>query len=278
MNSLIRTASLLTWLFFSIHVCAQHKFTHDDTLRGSITPERAWWDLKYYHLQVSVNPEKKSILGQVLIKYTVLSPYQIIQIDLQPPLSIDKIIQDRAELSYIKDGENAYMISLNKVQVIGHGESITVYYSGIPKEAKNPPWEGGVQWTKDNDVNTFIATACQGIGASVWWPCKDHMYDEADSMAISITVPDDLMDISNGRLRSIIDHPDHTKTYNWAVRNPINNYGVNMNIGRYVHFSDTFHGELGMLDMDYYVLPYNLEKAKEQFKQAKLMMRAFEYW
>lgn len=278
MKSIFRKVSLLAWLFLSIYVHAQQKFTRDDTLRGSITPERAWWDLKYYHLQVTVNPEKKSIQGEVLIKYKVLDPYQIIQIDLQPPLSIDKIIQDGAELSYNKDGENAYMISLNKTQLKGHTESLTVYYSGLPQEAKNPPWEGGVQWTKDKDGNTFIASACQGIGASVWWPCKDHMYDEADSMAISITVPDDLMDISNGRLRSVIDNPDHTKTYNWAVRNPINNYGVNMNIGRYVHFSEKFHGALGNLDMDYYVLPYNLEKAKEQFKQAKLMMRAFEYW
>jgi len=249
-----------------------------DTLRGSITPARAWWDLKHYDLHISADPESKSISGYVVIKYGVLYPYQTMQIDLQTPLVIEKVTQEGKELNFSREGENAYMISLKKNQQAKHSESITVYYSGNPKEAKNPPWQGGVQWTIDNDGNPFVATSCQGLGASVWWPCKDHMYDEPDSMTIAITVLDKLMDISNGRLRSVVSNNNGTKTFNWAVRNPINNYGVNMNIGNYVHFKDTLHGLKGVLDMDYYVLPYNLDKAKEQFKQAKLMMRAFEYW
>lgn len=270
---------LFTFLLISFTTLqAQRLFTWEDTLRGSITPARAWWDLKHYDLHVTAMPETKSITGQVTIRYSVIAPYQSMQIDLQAPLTIEKVIQDGAELSFKKQGDDAYLIDLKKPQQIKKSESITVYYKGQPKEAKNPPWQGGVQWTMDKDGNPFIATSCQGLGASVWWPCKDHMYDEPDSMSISITVPEKLMDISNGRLRSVVSNKDGTKTFTWAVRNPINNYGVNMNIGNYVHFSDTLHGEEGRLDMDYYVLPYNLDKAKEQFKQAKLMMRAFEHW
>ncbi|GHM98893.1 peptidase M1 [Cytophagales bacterium WSM2-2] len=253
-------------------------FTKEDTLRGTITPERAWWDLTYYHLSVNVKPEEKYISGSVAVHYKVLDPKQALQIDLQPPLTIDKVTQDGEDLTYKKNGANAYIIELKKQQKNGSRESVLVQYSGNPVVAKNPPWQGGFQWVADKDGNPFAATSCQGLGASVWWPCKDHMYDEVDSMLISITVPKNLMDVSNGRLRSVKENPDDTKTFNWFVKNPINNYGVNVNMANYVHFSDTLKGEGGILDMDYYVLPYNLEKAKEQFKQAKMMMKAFEWW
>lgn len=257
---------------------AQHTFERDDTLRGSITRARAWWDLKYYRLEIEPKPESKTLSGKVDLHYEVLIPDHILQIDLQPPLAIEKIIQNGETLEFVKDGENAHLVTLKKNQARGSRQVLEVYYSGIPKEAKNPPWQGGVQWTMDKNKNHFIATSCQGLGASAWWPCKDHMYDKPDSMAISVTAPPGLMDVSNGRLRSVTPHPDGRRTFEWFVSNPINNYGVNMNIGHYVHFSDTFHGEKGILDLDFYVLPYNLEKAKEQFKQAKLMLRAFEHW
>jgi aminopeptidase N len=258
---------------------AQKKvLTLDDTLRGAITPERIWWDLNFYHLHVSVKPEAKSLAGKVEIRYTVLQPSQILQVDLQPPLAITAITQDGSSLAFTKRGNNVYLVTLTKQQQAGKSESIIVNYSGKPIEAKNPPWQGGVQWSYDKNGSAFIATSCQGLGASAWWPCKDHMYDEPDSMLMSITVPKALTDVSNGRLRKITDNPDGTKTFQWLVNNPINNYGVNINIANYVHFADTMQGEKGVLDMNYYVLSYNLEKAKEQFKQAKLMMKAFEYW
>src|SRR5690606_16664671 len=141
----------------------------------------------------------------------------------------------------------------------------------------NAPWDGGISWEKDNNGNHFIANSNQGLGASIWWPCKDHMYDEVDSMLISVNVPKGLMDVSNGRLRST-ETFENTKTYNWFVNNPINNYGVNINIGDYVHFSEVYNGEKGPLDMDYYVLRDNLEKAKVHFKDAPKMMKAFEHW
>ena len=254
----------------------KNNFSRQDTLRGSITAERVWWDLTYYHLEVTVDPDKKYISGKNTIKYTVLKVYQTMQIDLQTPLHITKATQDGKDLEIIHEG-NAHFIKLTKEQVLGNTERIVVHYEGNPKEAVRAPWDGGFSWKKDKNGNHFVATSCQGLGASVWWPCKDHMYDEVESMRISVTVPNHLMDVSNGRLERIEDNGT-TKTYHWFVDNPINNYGVNVNIGDYTHFSEVFEGEKGPLDMDYYVLKYNLEKAKKQFTDAPKMMKAFEHW
>jgi aminopeptidase N len=251
-------------------------FTQQDTLRGSITPERIWWNLTYYHLELEVIPDEKFITGKNTITYTILSEYQTLQVDLQAPLTISKVTQDGKELDVVHLG-NAHFVQLIKKQEIGNSESIIVHYQGNPKEAIRAPWDGGFSWKKDSNGNHFVATSCQGLGASVWWPCKDHMYDEVENMDISITVPSNLMDISNGKLKEIVDH-GATKTYHWTVKNPINNYGVNVNIGDYAHFSEVFEGEKGALDMDYFVLKDNLEKAKKHFKDAPKMMKAFEHW
>ncbi|WP_100612621.1 M1 family metallopeptidase [Confluentibacter lentus] len=251
-------------------------FTRQDTLRGSITPERAWWDLTYYHLEVKVEPDKKFISGKNTIQYKVLENNTVMQIDLQAPMVITKITQNGKALQ-VKDEGNAHFVTLIDKQNIGDINSLEVSFEGHPQEAINAPWDGGFSWKKDNNGNHFVATSNQGLGASVWWPCKDHMYDEVDSMLISVNVPKDLMDVSNGRLRSIEQFGD-TKTYHWIVKSPINNYGVNINIGDYVNFSEKYDGENGFLDMDYYVLRDNLEKAKQHFKDAPKMMKAFEHW
>ncbi len=255
----------------------KYTFTHDDTLRGSITQERAWWDLQFYHLNVRINPADSSIKGSVNIRYKVLQPAQVLQVDLQRPLTIQRITQDGKELDFRREG-NAFFVTLQKPQSRGNQESILVEYSGKPHVAKRAPWDGGFSWKKDKEGLPFVATSCQGLGASVWWPCKDHMYDEPDSMQISVTVPKPLMDISNGRLRRIIDNNDNTRTFEWYVQNPINNYGVNVNIGNYVSWTDTLKGEKGTLDLSFYALTENLEKAKSQFQQVKPMLRAFEHW
>lgn len=255
----------------------KNSFTHQDTLRGSITPERAWWDLTYYHLDVKIAPETKSISGKNTIQYTVLEPYKVMQIDLQAPLKITKVVQNSKELD-VKHNGNAHFISLIDQQQKGSIQSLDVYYEGKPREAKKAPWDGGFTWEEDKNGFPFIATSCQGLGASVWWPNKDHMYDEVDSMLISVNVPKNLTNISNGRLRNIEKHSDNTVTSHWIVSNPINNYGVNVNIGDYEHFSEIYEGEKGPLTMDYYVLRDNLVRAKNHFKDAPKMMKAFEHW
>lgn len=255
--------------------CAQ--FDLQDSLRGSITPERAWWDLTYYHLDIAVDPAQRSIAGSNTIAYRVLEPAQRMQIDLQPPMRLTAAEQDGQALTWEQLG-NVYYLQLQKEQIPGSVNQVKVSYSGKPKVARRPPWDGGLTWAADENGKPFVATACQGDGASLWWPCKDHAYDEPDSMLISVRVPDTLTEVSNGRLRGITPHEDDTHTFHWFVGNPINNYGVNVNIGDYVHWSEVYEGEAGPLDCDYYVLSYNLGKAKEQFKQVPMMLDAFEHW
>ncbi|MCC6463241.1 MAG: M1 family metallopeptidase [Saprospiraceae bacterium] len=254
------------------------QFTHDDTLRGSITPERAWWDLRFYRLAVRVDPVKKHISGSNEIHYRVLQPNRMLQVDLQPPLRIERAEQDGQALRVEKAGANAWLLELKKAQHPGANEAVTVWYAGQPRQAKHAPWDGGFSWSQDGQGQAFVATSCQGLGASVWWPCKDHMYDEPDSQSITITVPKPFLDVSNGRLRRTTDNPDGTRSFEWFVANPINHYGVNINIANYTHFGDTLQGAKGVLTLDYYVLPENLDKAKVQFQQVKPMLRAFEYW
>jgi len=253
------------------------KFTHQDSLRGTVTKERIWWDLSYYHLSVNVNPSDSTLKGQNTIRYKVLSPFQRMQIDLQEPMQIIKVSQDGRTLDFSRDG-NAYFIDLVKVQAAGDFNEINIDFKGKPKVSVRPPWSGGLSWKKDSNNNPLIVTTCQGDGASLWWPCKDHQYDEPDSVLITVTVPENLFDVSNGRLRNVITNPDHTKTFNWFVSNPINNYNVNLNIGDYIHFGEKYQGEKGVLDCDYYVLSYNLDKAKIQFAEVKRMLDALEYW
>ena len=266
---------LVYFFCYSLNIVAQN-YTLQDTLRGSITDERIWWDLTYYELEVSVNPGSKSIFGKNTIYYKVLDERNKMQIDLQSPMQLTKVTQSGKSLRISRKG-NVYYIYLQEKGEKNNINNITVYFEGVPKEALKAPWDGGFSWKKDANGQDFIATSCQGIGASVWWPNKDHMYDEVDSMQISINVPKPLKAISNGRLKEISESKNRT-SYTWFVSNPINNYGVNINIGNYVNFSEKFQGEKGILDMDYYVLKHNLEKAKKQFLDAPKMMKAFEYW
>ncbi|PVX47689.1 peptidase M1-like protein [Flavobacterium sp. 103] len=252
-------------------------FTRQDSLRGSITKERAWWDVKRYFLDVKVNPADSTIIGSNTIQYKVLQPYNVMQIDLQTPMEITKITQDGTALKYKREG-NAFFITLASAQNTGAIKEIKIFYHGKPKVAVRPPWDGGLTWKKDKNGDNFIASSCQGLGASVWWPNKDHMYDEVEGMKISVNVPGKLTDVSNGRLENVKTLKDGTKTYTWVVKNPINNYGVNINIGDYVTFSEKYKGEKGDLDCTYYVLKDNLAKAKEQFKDVPRMLKAFEHW
>lgn len=268
------TAALFLFLPFAGY--SQTTFTRQDSLRGSITTEREWWDLTYYHLSVDVDPTKKSITGSNEIQYQVLNSGTRLQLDLQEPMVLETATQEGEPLTFERDG-NAYFISLAKDQKPGAYETLIVTYSGIPRVAKRAPWDGGFSWNEDANGDPFVATSCQGLGASAWWPVKDHMYDEPDSMAISITVPKPLMDVSNGQLRSVVDNGT-SRTFNWFVSNPINNYGVNINLGNYTHFGETFEGENGLLQLDYYVLQEDLDKAKSQFQQTKPMLAAFEHW
>ncbi|MCH2181150.1 MAG: M1 family metallopeptidase [Mariniblastus sp.] len=265
----------------------QETFTRQQKLRGSITPEREWWDLQHYTLSVEVFPETKSLQGAVEIDFEVIQPSGRMQIDLQEPLEITRVTHlsevtkgnGGPELGFEREG-NVYWVDFPKGVPVGAQQSIRIDYQGVPVESKNPPWSGGLTWQEDEKGHPFIATSCQGIGASIWWPCKDHGYDEPDrGMDIQITVPEDLTAVANGRLKTTTrDEQQQTRTFHWQVVNPINNYGVNMNIGNYVHFSDKYRGEHGDLDVDYWVLAHQRDEAQRQFKEAPRTLEAFEHW
>ncbi len=263
-------------LLLNSSALAQKTATRADTLRGSITPERAWWDLKHYDLTVKIDPNTKSIKGSNKITYEVLSNAKVLQIDLQEPLKITSITQGGEPLTFRREGA-VHWVNLTKKQEVGKVEQVLISYEGIPKEAIRPPWDGGITWQKDSKGLPFVASSNQGIGSSIWWPLKDHPADEVDSLDMHVTVPKGLMDISNGRLVEIEVGKDKD-TFHWKVVNPINDYGVNINVGDYVHFGEKYEGEKGTLDMDYFVLRENLEKAKVHFQDARRMMQAFEHW
>lgn len=281
MNNIKKTYFITLALCFGLvfKTFSQAKFTKSDSLRGSITPERAWWDLLHYNLSVRPNFEDKTISGDNVIEYKVLAKANLMQIDLQPPLQLYEAAQDGKILKIKRIDKNVYHILLEKDQKIGATEQISLKYGGTAVEAKRPPWDGGLQWTKDAAGNPLLATSCQGIGASIWWPCKDHMYDEPDQGAdIFVTVPKELTDVSNGRLIDVADHNDGSRTFHWQVKNPINNYGINMNVGKYSNWTETYQGEKGKLDISYYALTADLEKAQKQWQEVPRMLKAFEYW
>ena len=257
----------------------EKKYSEQDRLRGSVTPERVWWDLKHYELSIAVDPESKSIKGSNVIRFDALEDGRAMQIDLQEPLEITKVEHSSGELKFQRNG-NVYLLEFESPIAKGARESVKVFYEGTPVESKNPPWSGGFSWQKDSKDKHFIATSCQGIGASIWWPCKDHGYDEPDDgMQIAITVPENLTAVSNGRLEKT-DHDVEAKlkTFHWKVTQPINNYGVNVNIGNYVNFSDVYEGEFGKLDLDYWVLEHQRAKAEKHFREAPRTIEAFEHW
>ena len=260
----------------------EKKFTKADTLRGSITPERAWWDLLHYSIEVQPDLIEKTIKGSVVISFKAIQEGNRLQIDLQKPLVIDSVLvlsrNKKQQLTFSHEN-NAAFIQLNSIMHKGEKKAIKVFYHGVPREAVRPPWDGGISWKKDKSGAPFVATSCQGLGASVWWPCKDHQYDEPDSgMIISVRIPDTLVEVSNGRLKNVINHKDRTKTWVWEVKNPINNYSVSMNIGKYSLIKDSFSGEGGKLSLQYYVLSSSKDSALKQLKQVKPMIKCFEHW
>ena len=290
MNYIVRVFCLLNFIFIIISCDAQplnnkKNFTRQDTLRGSVTPERVWWDVLHYDIHVTPDFDTKSIKGRTTIQYKVIKEKHsdYLQIDLQQPLKIDMLYYDGKMYinypakPYYNEG-NVWFIPLPKAAV-NSVHTIEVVYHGIPREAKRAPWDGGWVWSKDAMGRPWMTVACQGLGASVWYPCKDYQGDEPDNGAsLTITVPDSLIAVGNGRLKEKKSQNGLT-SWTWEVKNPINNYNIIPYIGKYVHYSDSYAGENGTLDLDYWVLDYNLEKAKQQFgRDVKPMLKSFEYW
>ncbi len=271
---------LLLCLTYSLTSAGQNKstFNRADSLRGQLTPLRTCYDINYYHLDVRMDIANKSVSGSNEFRFTATQDFNKLQFDLFENLKVEKVVYKEKELPFKREF-NAVFVDFPETIKTGSRERFTVFYSGKPTIAKNAPWDGGFIYKKDKQGNPWVAVACQGFGASSWWPNKDHQADEVDSMMISISVPDTLENISNGRLVGKEKLNDGYTKYHWKVSYPINNYNVTFNIGKFAHFKDTFEGEKGPLTLDFYVLPENLEKAKTHFAaDVKPMLKCFEYW
>ena len=254
----------------------RHTFTRADTLRGALRPERTSFDVSYYHVDIDLDIEAKSLSGTVRMDFTIEEPTERIQVDLFANMQLERVMRGKEALPFERDG-NAVFIDLPTRMAVGTEASLTMHYHGEPLKAKNAPWDGGFVWKKDRNGAPWIGVACEGTGASLWWPNKDHLSDEPDSLRLTVTVPQALMAVSNGNLRSVKQAPRKRKTYDWFVSYPINNYNLSLTVGDLVHFSDTYTARDGeALALDYYVLSYNLEKAKKQFEQVKPMLACYE--
>ncbi len=297
MKYFLKIAAIINYSFLIINcVGAQtlnqkQKFTHQDTLRGSIGSGRDWWDVMRYDIDVIPDYNNKTITGNVWISFRAKpGTDKIMQIDLQEPLIIDSItpVNNIQIKNYRREG-NVYFIDFGKTvfktaSLPGSNSlktySVKISYHGKPREAVNPPWDGGWIWKKDAKGNPWMSVACQGLGASVWYPCKDHQSDEPElGASLSITVPDSLSAIGNGNLIEKKSNNNGTNTWVWEVKNPINNYNIIPYIGKYTNWSDIYDGEKGKLNCNYWVLDYNIENAKNQFgRDVHRMLKAFEYW
>ncbi|WP_143708777.1 M1 family metallopeptidase [[Flexibacter] sp. ATCC 35208] len=244
----------------------QH-FTRADTLRGMLSPLRSCYDVTFYHLDADIDLDRRRISGNNKIRFKVISPFDQMQIDLYANMKINEILFKNQSLTFTRDA-NAVFVKFPGMQPVGSIEEITIYYEGIPQVPdKSISMNGGVLWDKDDLGNPWAQVVCQGSGASLWWPCKDHLSDEPDSMEIWITVPSGFSEVSNGRLQRQIPLSDHKTRYEWAVSYPINNYNVTFSIGRYTHYRDQ--------GVNYYVMPYHLEQAKVYFKEVPAMLSCY---
>jgi len=256
-------------------------FTRADSMQGMLTPIRTCYDVLFYDLNASIDLETKSVHGNTVIRFRTMAAFDSIQVDLYASMKIEKILFHDQELSYSRQ-YNAVYIRFPVPPAIGSIEEINIFYAGQPQIPEYATLKGGFFWFQNKNGNPWIESVCQGSGASLWWPCKDHLSDKPDSMKISITVPSGLTDLSNGRLMNKIDLPGHLTRFDWYVSYPINTYNVVVNIGNYAHFADTYirgkDASAGQdtLALNYYCMPYNLEKARQLFRNVKPMLTLYE--
>jgi aminopeptidase N len=282
--------TFLLFIFIGLSAKAQPLVNEADVLRGSLNENRDWFDIKRYVIDVTPNYDSKSIVGVVSWKAIAVKPSKQIQIDLQTPMVIDSILlwpnvnegMNAVRLEFTRSN-NIAIAQIEKQIPKGKQFGLTIFYHGVPKEAIRPPWDGGWIWKKDSNGQPWMSVACQGLGASVWYPCKDHQSDEPEEGAqLTIQVPKDknIIAIGNGRKvteTNLINLSDNNR-FSWQVTNPINNYNIIPYIGDYVGWKENYKGLKGKLDLSYWVLRSDSAKAVEQFKQVPKMLEAFEYW
>lgn len=282
MNRTVFSVLLLLTAFFntlpaqSSLIEQSKEYTRADSLRGSLRPERTCYDVTFYELNIKLDTVKRTITGSNRIVFNVLQDFTTLQIDLFENLNVIDITMAGRQLKYRREF-NAVFVEMPAKLEEGTSGEITVNYYGKPQEAKRAPWDGGFSWSHDINGKLWVGVSCEGLGASSWWPCKDYLGDEPDSMRMICTIPKGLKCVANGNDEGEIRNEDGTVTYRWFISYPINNYNVTLNIADYVHIHDEYTStDESVLSLDYYVLSYNEAKARKQFTQVKPMMACYE--
>ncbi|MEM9917004.1 MAG: M1 family metallopeptidase [Bacteroidota bacterium] len=256
----------------------EYYFTAADSLRGMLLPQRSCYDVHYYELDLRIEPSERSIQGVVNIHFTAVESFERLQIDLYDDFQVENITYQGQSL-FFERLHQALLVNMPNPIEQGKQGVLVVRYKGQPQMTDDAPWNEGFVWSKSKSGKDWVGVACEGAGASMWWPCKDHLSDEPDSVSLKIAVPPDLKAICNGNLLEVRPLPDGYLSFHWKVSYPINSYNITVNIGEFSHFSDTYYDKDSMpLQMDYYVLPENLKKAKKHFRQTKRVLKAFEHY
>lgn len=273
--------TVISFVWYLLMANTTFAYSHQDSLRGGNGNGRNWWNVKEYYLYVSFDTANKRISGMNII---TIKPTDIgkdsLQIDLQEPMVLDSAVYEQQQLKTARDGDVYWVLSDFSKWDTSKTHNIRLYYHGQPRAAKMPPWNGGFIWTKDSMGNPWIAVACQGLGASSWWPCKDYQADEPDNgMTVNLYVPYGLITVSNGKFADRRENTDSTGSlWVWRIKNPINSYNTTFYIGNYAGWPDTMQAENGTLELGFFPLKHNEEKARKQFAVTKAMIQCFEYW
>lgn len=269
----ILLVTLLAMFYFSFS-----QSTYSEQAPTNTSTNKTWWNLISYSLDVTPDYKNKYLSGINEMSFVTLSTGKTIEIDLQPPMRINSITWNKKNLTFTKSKE-VYQVQFPAELKKGKTESIVIHFEGNPQEAKNAPFDSGWIWEKDEKGRPWMSVACQGSGASIWFPCKDGMYDEPDNgISFTINVPNEYTAVANGRLEKKEKKSNGNTAFTWRVKNPINSYNIIPYIGKYVNWKDEYHGEKGKLDLDFWVLDYNLKKSRDHFRQTDTMLRCFEYW
>lgn len=275
--------SLLLALLLPVVVLAQGEvmlgrgpFSAADRLRGSLSPHRSCYDVLHYALSLRIRWGDSTIAGGNTIRLRYLHTADSLQIDLMDRYAVDSVLYGNTMLPHHRRHQ-AIMVAIPPQWQPGEVYDLRICYQGQPRSAPNPPWDGGYVWAKDSLQRPWLGVACEGYGASSWWPCKDHLSDEPDSgMTIAVKVPQPLTVVCNGVLTQVVSHPNKTHTWHWRISYPINSYNVTLNVGHYAHIAHEYTGQAGPLKLDYYVLDYNRPKAERHFQQVEDMLDCFE--
>jgi len=252
------------------------KLKERNRLLGALSPERTCYDVQRYDINIDIDVDKKYVKGYVDFTAVAVDDFTVLQVDLAKDMQLNGVyyLGNKLETTRKKDAVFVEFPKINRETMF----SFRVHYEGKPRESSNPPWDGGFVWEKDRKGRPFVSVVCEGDGAGLWWPLKDHIMDEPDKGAkMTFTVPSGLFCVSNGQLTSTAEDLENgKKAYIWEVNNPINNYNISVQLGHYVLVQDTLHRNGKIESLNHYVLDYHQEVAKNHFQQAKNVIRFFE--